>query len=392
MPPREPPPPIEPQAPQVSPAGDESTRDDGLVGSIDPGILIHAPGPGVDFVHQGLPFTAFLSFDREMEARIASRFDTRHSVEIAMAAVEPESGRVVFLTGWDGQAVSRLPAVSHLFPAASIFKIVTAAAAMEQCGLTPDSEMLYNGGPHTLYRSQLKDVANRQTNEISFSESFAQSVNPVFGKLGCQLGGQALDGWAENFGFNQALSCPVEITPSVFESPVSPFAEAEAACGFNRTTRMTALHAALVAAAVVNNGAMPEPVFVDRVEQAPGQVVHRAPLRGRTRTVCRKETADCLRDLMVATVESGTARKPFLRASRDRVLRNLVIGGKTGSINDASDQVHFDWFVGFAQEKNGPRKLAVAVLAAHGEFRGTRAGEYARLIIRAWFEEEEKKA
>ncbi len=374
----------------AAPADEITDHGPALVGEISPALLTAATGSSVRFAHQGQPHTAFLTFDKEMEARLESRLDTRYSVEVAMAAVEPASGKVVVLTGWDGKSVSRVPAFSHLFPAASVFKIVTAAAAMEKCGVTPDSEMSYIGRQHTLYRSQIKE--GRQGNEITFSDSFAHSVNPVFGKLGCELGAQTLAEFAGSFGFNRAPSGPLEVTPSVFQAPDTPFAAAEVGSGFNRRTRITALHGALLAAAVLNGGAMPEPVFVERVESASGKVVFRAPSRSPTHPACQKETADRLRDLMAKTVESGTARRPFLRARQDVVLKNLVIGAKTGSLNNDDGSIRYDWFVGFAEEKSGERKLAVAVLAAHGEMMGTRSGEYARLIIRSYFEAPKKSS
>ena len=44
------------------------------------------------------------------------------------------------------------------------------------------------------------------------------------------------------------------------------------------------------------------------------------------------ETCDQMQRLFEATVEMGTARKAFRRLSRDKVLKNLELGGKTGTI------------------------------------------------------------
>ena len=86
-------------------------------------------------------------------------------------------------------------------------------------------------------------------------------------------------------------------------------------------------------------------------------------------------------------MRSGTARKTFRGVKRDRVLSRLTIGGKTGSIFNRKHDLRFDWFVGFAEENDGDKKLAIAVVVAHEEYIGIRAGEYARLAIRKHFQD-----
>ena len=53
------------------------------------------------------------------------------------------------------------------FPAASLFKIVAAAAAIEARGFHPDKTLTYRGGRYTLYKSQLKKRQDRYSNRIS---------------------------------------------------------------------------------------------------------------------------------------------------------------------------------------------------------------------------------
>ena len=66
-------------------------------------------------------------------------------------------------------------------------------------------------------------------------------------------------------------------------------------------------------------------------------------------------------------------------------MSRLEIGGKTGSISNQQRDLRFDWFVGFAQEKEGPAQLALAVMVAHEEYIGIRAAQYARMVIKAYF-------
>ena len=88
---------------------------------------------------------------------------------------------------------------------------------------------------------------------------------------------------------------------------------------------------------------------------------------------------------MQRTISRGTARKTFRNQKRDKVLRKLVLGGKTGTIYNTNHDARIDWFVGFAKEKQGDERLAVSVVVAHEEYIGTRAGEYAKLAFKTYF-------
>ena len=69
------------------------------------------------------------------------------------------------------------------------------------------------------------------------------------------------------------------------------------------------------------------------------------------------------------------------------MLSRLKLGGKTGSIYNRAHDARFDWFVGFATEKKGPEKMVVAVMVAHEDYIGTRAGQYARMTIEHYFKD-----
>jgi beta-lactamase class D len=92
-----------------------------------------------------------------------------------------------------------------------------------------------------------------------------------------------------------------------------------------------------------------------------------------------------IQGMMEATVRSGTARKTFRGYTRDKVLKKLMIGGKTGSIFNKAHNVRFDWFVGFAKTKDLSEKIVISALVAHEEYIGRRAGEYARIAFKTHF-------
>jgi penicillin-binding protein A len=326
------------------------------------------------------------SIDGTLQHYLHERLYERTSRYIAIVVMEAASGRILALVGYDQRDPAGTPCLNPNFPAASIFKIVTAGAAMEHCNLSSRSTLTYNGAKHTLYKSQLKDINNRYTHKTTLAASFAQSVNPVFGKLGSHcLGRQALEQYATAFGFNRVIPFELPVPPS--QAPVTDDAYqwAEVASGFNRETVISPLHGALLAAVVPNAGMLLEPTIVDRITGPQGRVLYRSgPKQQETRAVTT-ETAHELDRLMRETISRGTARKIFRNRAKDRVLSQLIIGGKTGSIDNAAHDARYDWFVGFARHTESHAAIAVSVVVAHEKYIGRRAGEYARLAIQEYF-------
>jgi cell division protein FtsI/penicillin-binding protein 2 len=322
-----------------------------------------------------------------LQRYLLDHLDRRHARYIGLVAMQPDTGRVLALVGYDSSGSGKNPCLEERFPAASVFKIVTAAAAIEELGLLPDSSMTYNGRRHTLYKSQLRRQQNRYTNRTTLRKSFALSINPVFGKIGAhRLQRQLLDKYADAFGFNQQIDFETPLAASTIRITDEPYQWAEVASGFNQDTRISPLHGALIASVAVNGGHLMEPSVVERVTDPQGRVVYRSRTAS-IRDVISPQASRQLADLMGATVTSGTSRSAFRGSQRDWVLSKLQIGGKTGSINSRDNEARYDWFVGFAREKKGAEKMVVSAVVAHEKFIGRRAAEYARITIRQYFQE-----
>jgi peptidoglycan glycosyltransferase len=322
-----------------------------------------------------------------LQQALNKKLDPRHARIIAIVAMTPSDGRVIGLAGFDRGNTDGDICFTGSFPAASIIKIVTAAAAVDNGGLSGSSVMTFNGQKHTLYRSQLKQRVNRYSNRITLSRAFAESVNPVFGKLGMHtLGAQTLQDAANRFGFNRDIPLEKPVFRSRFTAVDDAYHLAELASGFNRDTRVSALHGALMAAAVINDGKLPQPRIVDDIYNENGRRLYAGP-NGSMGAAVSPEGAAEIKKMMRKTVKSGTCRKIFHPYRRDRVLSRLVIGGKSGSIDNRGHDARYDWFVGFAMDKNQGDAIAVAAVVAHHKYIGVRAGDYARTAIKAYFKE-----
>ncbi len=335
----------------------------------------------------GRRYQVSTSLDIGLQQYLLKRMDRVNSRYIGVVAMAPDTGRILAMAGFNKIDPDRDPCRMAEYPAASLFKIVTAAEAVDEKGYTAGSRFKFNGYKHTLYKRQLTDKTNRYTNTISLRDSFAQSVNPVFGKIGALiLDRETLEAYGDAFAFNRQVDFELGWPTSQLAVKDESYHRAEIASGFNRQTTLSPLHAAVIVSAVVNGGKPVEPTLVDRITNDAGNAVYRTEPHFLTAPISPK-TADVLNQLMTATVTAGTAKKIFRGHSRSKVLSRLQLGGKTGSIYNRAHDARFDWFVGFATEKKGPEKMVVAVMVAHEDYIGIRAGKYARMAIEYYFKD-----
>ncbi|BBO78920.1 hypothetical protein DSCW_63370 [Desulfosarcina widdelii] len=335
----------------------------------------------------GHPYRVTTSLNLDLQQYLLKHMDRVNSRYIGIVAMEPDTGRILTLAGFNKIDPEQDPCLTADYPAASLFKIVTAAAAVEKKGYRAGTRLKFNGYKHTLYKRQLTDKTNRYTNSISFKDAFAQSVNPVFGKIGAlYLEPRALEVFGDAFGFNRTVNFELPWPTSHLEVDDDSYRRAEIASGFNRQTTLSPLHGAVIVSAVVNGGTPVEPTLVDRITDDAGKPVYETRPRFMNAAVSA-HTAEVLRQLMTATVTSGTARKIFRGHRRSKVLSRLTLGGKTGSIFNRAHDARFDWYVGYANEKKGHEKMVVAVVVAHEEYIGIRAGQYARMAIEHYFKD-----
>jgi peptidoglycan glycosyltransferase len=328
------------------------------------------------------------SVDTTLQKLVAGLFKQYHPLYGVAVIIQPESGRVLALVTHLNDSARSLGdhlCLRSFLPAASIFKTVTAAAAIETARYSDSTMLPVTGRNHTLYRSQIKAEIT-PWNEVTFAEAYCQSINPVFARIGMHvLGQKVLQKYGERFGFNTAIpfDMPVDSSRAVIPFDTT-YAMAEVASGFNRKTSLSALHGALIAAAAVNGGIMPQPTLVDSVVRTGGKRLYTARPRP-WKTAVTGSTAEGLRGIMGQVVKQGTARKSFRMLNQSVWSKAIECGGKTGSINvDTLGKI--DWFIGYAVDLVNPESsLALAVATVHGPFWTVHSAYIAAEIIRKTF-------
>ncbi|PIS09919.1 MAG: penicillin-binding protein [Bdellovibrio sp. CG10_big_fil_rev_8_21_14_0_10_47_8] len=310
----------------------------------------------------------------------------------AIVMMDASTGKILALTSYqknDSDAPNL--ALRGTFPAASLFKIVTATAALDRHNVTPDTIVMFNGGNHTLYRKNVMSTkVNKWTREMTLREAFARSINTVFGRLTLEkLVPQDLEDYAIRFGFNQNIDSDLPFDSGFTEIPKEKgFRLTELASGFNKVTRMSPIQGAMIASAIAEDGVMHVPYVVDKVETHDGRILFQAEPVTAAVTMS-PEGAEKLKDLMEATITQGTSRKSFRSLVKDRKFRELVIGGKTGSLTGDNPRGKVDWFIGYAI--NDDQKIAVAALTVNVRYWTVKSSYLAQSLFRTHFKEEFSK-
>lgn len=307
---------------------------------------------------------------------------------IAIVAMDAHTGGVVAMTGFDLADPKANPCLASDYPAASIFKIITASAAVDALGYTAQTPLYFNGNKYTLYKRQLTEKRNRYTTRIALGNAFAESVNPVFGKLGkIDLGRITLNAYAHAFGFNQTPETDMEFESGTFGVTESDYHLAELGCGFNRNTRISPLFGAMMISPILNQGKILVPRLIDQIKTPDGEIIYKSQ-KEFFKNAVTPATAGTMTQLMQKTITRGTARKAFRGSSRDKILSQLVIGGKTGSLSNRKRTVKYDWFTGFATHKTRKNGLVVSIVVGHRKYIGTRAATHAKNIFKTYFKGE----
>jgi cell division protein FtsI/penicillin-binding protein 2 len=326
-----------------------------------------------------------LTLDQDLQKFIEGKL-AKYDVDWAgVAVVQPHDGKVLALASHSAKNPdSHNLSLQSTFPAASIFKMVTAAAAIEQIDAKPTTQFQYAGN---MKRIQQRYLSQRYSGtRMTLSEAFAKSANGIFGKIGSMhLPEESLLDYASRFGFNQAIPLETEVgTSHVFTehlNPANKMDRAKLAAGFGKVT-LSPLHGALIAASAVNDGLMMKPYLVDHVRDETQLVYASSPRVWKQ--PYGPEGAEAMRSMMRHTVQSGTARKSFRR--RAASLQNIEIGGKTGSLYGKMPKGRNEWFVSYAKDPVYNENLAVGVVIVNEKYWKIKPAQLTQWIYQYYYQ------
>ncbi len=360
---------------QADKAEDLANAQASIVAAIVPE---NAPEPEIiDSVHIKKQKDVFLA---EKIDQMLRRFKPMHSIVLV---VEPKTNEIVAWGETKDYKVQNEPDyfTRNTFPAASLAKTITIAAAMESNRYSLNSPIPDRGAHHTLYKNQLRVPENYTGPTIELQDAYAKSANPPLAIIGMNVGASRLKAAAKNLGYNMNFAGGIP-GRSNYAPPDSGYGLAEASCGFTEATTLTPLLAAAQVRAIL----MKKPLEIPWAANLDGY----APKNRIALNVDKfsENTYYGLREAMIRSITNGTARKHISTRNMARKNYNaLNIGGKTGSLDGHDPYGRYEWFMGFAQAKEDPSKsLVVVILQVHDlqGYRSQPACQVAAMIINYW--------
>lgn len=316
---------------------------------------------------------------------------TESGFEGAVVALEPKTGRILALTstpGFDPNALSSNndadiitnyrqlnddPAqplqnraiAGDLYHPGSVYKLISAAAAIEAGEATPSTEF-DNPAQWTLPQSSsVLQNASRSTcgtgEKATLEQAIVLSCNIPIAEMTTKMDDNAVPDMAVKFGFEQDLTIPTPVTPSQSPVPESKAQVALSSIG-QQDVRATPLQIAMVSAGIANDGTVMKPSLVDKVI-TPDLKVEKEYAPEQFSQPVSKKTADAVAGMMERGVDSpeGLAQNAGIDGVR--------VAGKTGTAENGTDADGNDlpftlWFTGFAPVEDP--EVAVAVVIADG--------------------------
>jgi peptidoglycan glycosyltransferase len=322
----------------------------------------------------------------------------------AVAALEPKTGRVLVMAsspsynpnlvernfaqaqraaGPCGVAPLLNRASSGLFTPGSIFKVVTAAAALDTGRYTAGSTF-YDPGYCIEYGRRVNNYdTSTPFGTVNFSQALINSINSSFCEMGKRLGPEVILDYARRFGFyaDPPVDLPSgerspsglyqrgKLLPRSQESRVDP---GRLAFGQERMV-VTPLQMAMVAGAIGNNGVVMEPYLTDRIRKPDRTLLVRMK-PDQLRRAVKEEVADQIAGMMESVVSGGTGTSAQIPGVR--------VAGKTGTAETGRAGRNTAWFIAFAPVDN-PRIAIAVVLQNQTATGGTVAAPIAKQVMQA---------
>lgn len=320
-----------------------------------------------------------LSLDHELQKYAQQKLGNNKGAIIAM---NPKSGEIyamvskpdfnasTFKENWeelveDKESPLLNRATSGLYTPGSVFKIITAAAALQNKEI--DTEYACEGSVN-IEGYVLRDYQETAHGEVDLSEAMAKSCNIAFSQMGLQLGEQKLQDTTEKFMFNRIIPFDLKTKSSIFPSKgIMTKPELGASAIGQGKVLVTPLNMALATSAIANDGVMMRPILVKEILSSEGKTLKvnypQALTRASSSLIARE-----IRDMMVEVVTDGTGTNARIK--------NIKVAGKTGTAENDTGKTHA-WFTGFAPAED-PKVVVVVVLESHGTTGGKSAAPLAR--------------
>lgn len=256
------------------------------------------------------------------------------------------------------EAQWRNKAVSDLYEPGSVFKIVTAAAALDSGAATLNSTYVCSGSID-VEGVKMSCSHTEGHGTLTFGQALLNSCNPSFIQIGQQLGIDRFCDYVNAFGLTNrtGIDLPGESKSITYDETTMGPVEL-ASCSFGQSNKITPIQMITAVCAAVNGGYLVQPHVVSQVVNSEGEIVKSNSTTVRRQVVSSDVSAE-LRTILEETVSNGPGNMAYVLGYR--------VGGKSGTsqkldrkLAEGEEEVYIASFVGFAPADNP--QIAVLVI------------------------------
>jgi stage V sporulation protein D (sporulation-specific penicillin-binding protein) len=252
-------------------------------------------------------------------------------------------------------------AVSDVYEPGSTFKIITAAAALEE-GVVAEQERFYDPG----YIRVGREIINcwrrgRPHGSQSFVEAVLNSCNPAFVTIGLRLEERRKGSFYEyihGFGFGTPTGLDLSGEAKGLLRPADRLRQINiATISIGQGIAVTPIQLATAMSALMNDGVLMKPRLVKEIRDSEGKVARTFEPKP-VRQVVSKETALQMASILEHVVSRGTGRRAYIPGYR--------AGGKTGTAQKVEGGKYVEGryiasFLGVAPVNN-PRLVCLVIV------------------------------
>jgi cell division protein FtsI (penicillin-binding protein 3) len=268
-------------------------------------------------------------------------------------------------------------AVAFVYEPGSVFKIVTASAALEEGTQKEDDVIFCENGKYKVANHILKDAHPKGL--LTFQQVIEQSSNIGTVKVAQKLGPNKVYEYAHRYRFGMKTGVGMIGEVSGWLKPTSQWSKTSiGAVPIGQEVTVTSMQLLGMIATVANDGLYMKPYYVKMIRDAQGGVIesfHPQPVG----QVIRKETAQRMTAILQGVVERGTGQSAKMK--------EITAAGKTGTAQKVvggtySHNKFVGTFIGFAPVEDPKLAIIVTVDEPHpAYYGGTVAGPAFKEVV-----------
>lgn len=248
----------------------------------------------------------------------------------------------------------RNPCISDTYEPGSTFKIITAAAALEE-GVVSLTDQFYCPGYKLVEDRRIRCAKTSGHGAETFETGIMNSCNPVFIELGERLGVENYYKYFKQFGLTQktGIDLPGEAATIMHKQEnVGPVELAT--ISFGQSFQITPIQLVTTVSSIINGGTRITPHFGVEIRETDGTLVETFSYDKREE-ICSGETSETMQYLLEKVVSEG--------GGKNAKIEGYAIGGKTATSQTLprSEHRYISSFLGFAPADD-PKVLVIAII------------------------------